>query len=106
MGVLIDGEWHDKWYDTESTGGHFERSETRWRNWITADGAPGPAGDGGFGRDSGRYHLYVSDACRWAHRALILRMIKGLAPYIFLGRSSGDVVGGLGISDRLPRRHW
>ncbi len=82
MGVLIDGEWHDKWYDTESSGGRFERSETQWRNWVTADGTPGPTGDGGFGPDSGRYHLYVSHACPWAHRTLIFRALKGLAPHI------------------------
>ncbi|MFX0546592.1 glutathione S-transferase family protein [Roseovarius sp. S1116L3] len=82
MGVLIDGEWHDTWYDTESSGGRFERSETEWRNWITADGAPGPSGDGAFGAESGRYHLYVSYACPWAHRTLIFRAIKDLAPHI------------------------
>ncbi|MCQ0090975.1 glutathione S-transferase family protein [Roseovarius sp. M141] len=82
MGILIDGAWRDDWYDTESTGGRFKRSETSWRNWITPDGAPGPSGEGGFGAESGRYHLYVSYACPWAHRALIFRAIKDLTPHI------------------------
>ncbi|MBK0329575.1 glutathione S-transferase family protein [Rhodobacteraceae bacterium F11138] len=82
MGLLIDGAWHDQWYDTESTGGKFERSAAQFRNWITADGAPGPSGRGGFKAESGRYHLYVSMACPWAHRTLILRQLKGLASHI------------------------
>ncbi|MEX1236511.1 MAG: glutathione S-transferase family protein [Roseovarius sp.] len=82
MGILINGEWHDKGYDTESTGGRFERSETKWRSWITTDGEPGPSGDGGFKAESGRYHLYVSYACPWAHRALIFLAIKELEPHI------------------------
>lgn len=82
MGQLVDGTWHDEWYDTESTGGRFQRSVTAWRNWITPDGRPGPTGEGGFATESGRYHLYVSYACPWAHRALIFRALKGLAPHI------------------------
>jgi putative glutathione S-transferase len=82
MGLLVDGEWRDKWYDTDSTGGKFERSEAKFRNWITADGAPGPSGEGGFKAEPDRYHLYVSLACPWAHRALIFRSLKGLTPLI------------------------
>ena len=84
MGLLIDGEWHDKWYDTESTGGEFKRSESKFRNWVTADGAPGPSGEGGFKAEPGRYHLYVSLACPWAHRTLIFRRLKGLEDMISL----------------------
>ena len=82
MGQLVDGIWHDEWYDTESTGGRFQRSVTAHRNWVTADGSPGPTGEGGFPAESGRYHLYVSYACPWAHRTLIFRALKGLAPHI------------------------
>ncbi len=82
MGQLIDGTWHDTWYDTKSTGGRFKRTEAKFRNWITPDGAPGPGGEGGFEAESGRYHLYVSYACPWAHRALIFRAIKGLKDHI------------------------
>ncbi|MEM1344574.1 MAG: glutathione S-transferase family protein [Pseudomonadota bacterium] len=82
MGLLIDGEWHDKWYDTKSTDGKFKRDTARFRNWVTADGAPGPTGEGGFAAASGRYHLYVSLACPWAHRALIFRTLKGLEEHI------------------------
>ena len=78
MGRLVDGVWQDVWYDTRSTGGHFKRADSSFRNWITADGAPGPTGDGGFKAEAGRYHLYVSLACPWAHRTLIFRKLKKL----------------------------
>ncbi|WP_424932170.1 glutathione S-transferase family protein [Amaricoccus macauensis] len=82
MGYLKDGEWHTGWYDTKSTGGKFERPQSSFRNWVTADGAPGPSGEGGFEAESGRYHLYVSYACPWAHRTLIMRALKGLEDHI------------------------
>jgi len=82
MGQLINGRWEPAWYDTKSTGGAFRRSTAGFRNWITADGAPGPTGTGGFAAESGRYHLYVSYACPWAHRTLIFRALKGLEPHI------------------------
>ncbi|MHC2281752.1 putative glutathione S-transferase [Bradyrhizobium diazoefficiens] len=78
MGMLVDGVWHDVWYDTASTGGRFERKASAFRNWVTLDGAPGPTGTGGFPAERGRYHLYVSLACPWAHRTLIMRRLKGL----------------------------
>lgn len=77
MGQLIDGRWHDQWYDT-SKDGRFQRENAQRRNWITADGQPGPSGEGGFRAEAGRYHLYVSLACPWAHRTLIYRQLKGL----------------------------
>ena len=92
MGLLIDGKWHDKWYDTDKTGGKFEREAARFRNWVTADGAPGPAGEGGFAAESGRYHLYVSMACPWAHRTLIVRQLKGLGPHIPVSVVHPDMV--------------
>jgi glutathionyl-hydroquinone reductase len=82
MGLLVDGEWQTTWYDTKSTGGAFKRSEASFRNWITADGSAGPSGSGGFKAESGRYHLYVSFACPWAHRTLIFWAIKGLTDHI------------------------
>lgn len=82
MGLLVDGVWHDAWYDTSRTGGRFVRSDAQYRNWITADGSPGPSGSGGFRAESGRYHLYVSLACPWAHRTLIYRAPKGLTDHI------------------------
>ena len=78
MGQLVDGVWHDTWYDTKSSGGAFVRSTSTFRNWITPDGTPGPSGEGGFAAEPGRYHLYVSYACPWAHRTLIFRTLKGL----------------------------
>ncbi|MGK7940323.1 MAG: glutathione S-transferase family protein [Crocosphaera sp.] len=76
MGLLIDGVWHDQWYDTKSTGGRFVRQKSQFRNWIT------PEGNDGFKAESNRYHLYVSYACPWAHRTLIFRAIKGLEAMI------------------------
>ncbi len=84
MGLLVDGVWQDQWYDTKSTGGRFKRQDSAFRNWITPDGAPGPSGEGGFAAAPGRYHLYVSLACPWAHRALIFRRLKGLEDMIGL----------------------
>ncbi|SFN46085.1 putative glutathione S-transferase [Nitrosospira briensis] len=78
MGLLVKGKWVDEWYDTKSTGGNFVRTDAQFRNWITADGSPGPTGEGGFPAAAGRYHLYVSLACPWAHRSLIFRAVKGL----------------------------
>lgn len=82
MGQLIDGVWHDTWYDTKSTGGRFKRSESAWRNWITPDGSAGPGGQAGFAAERDRYHLYVSLACPWAHRTLLMRQLKGLEEMI------------------------
>ena len=82
MGLLNNGIWQDKWYDTDSTGGRFERHKSQFRNWITPDGSAGPEGKAGFKAEAGRYHLYVSYACPWAHRALIFRKLKGLEDMI------------------------
>ena len=76
MGLLIDGVWRDQWYDTEATGGRFVRQESRFRDWVTADGGSG------YKAEPGRYHLYVSLACPWAHRTLIFRALKGLEDVI------------------------
>ncbi|GHB45599.1 glutathione-dependent reductase [Pseudovibrio japonicus] len=78
MGLLQDGRWVDQWYETSSTGGRFMRKDAQFRNWITPDGGPGPDGQNGFKAEAGRYHLYVSLACPWAHRTLIFRILKGL----------------------------
>ncbi len=82
MGLLVDGKWQDKWYDTKESDGRFERSEAEFRDWITSDGSAGPSGKGGHEAESGRYHLYVSLACPWAHRTLIFRALKGLRNHI------------------------
>ena len=92
MGVLIDGSWHDQWYDTKSTGGEFKREAAKLRNWVTADGSPGPTGLGGFAAESGRYHLYVSYACPWAHRTLIFRQLKELAEHISVSVVATDMM--------------
>ena len=107
MGLLIDGEWNTQWYDTKSTGGRFIRTDAQFRNWITADGSAGPSGESGFAAEAGRYHLYVSLACPWAHRALIFRRLKKLEPLIpvsvvdhFMGED-GWRFGHSGTADHL-----
>lgn len=82
MGLLVDGQWHDKWYDTKSSDGKFIRSTSQFRHWITKDGAAGPTGDAGFQAEKGRYHLFASYACPWVHRTLMMRSLKGLEDFI------------------------
>jgi putative glutathione S-transferase len=72
MGYLKQGEWHEGWYDTAATGGEFVRAESRFRERVSADGTSA------FPAEPGRYHLYVSYACPWAHRTLIFRKLKRL----------------------------
>jgi glutathionyl-hydroquinone reductase len=81
MGLMINGTWHENAPETNKDG-YFERGETAFRNWITPDGRPGPTGQDGFRAMTGRYHLYVSLACPWAHRTLIMRALKGLQTII------------------------
>jgi len=82
MGLLVEGVWQDRWYDASQSGGRFIRSESQFRNWITADGSSGPSGPEGFKAEAGRFHLYVSLACPWASRTLIFRALKGLEGFI------------------------
>jgi glutathionyl-hydroquinone reductase len=82
MGRLERGEWVTGKADFAGEDGRFHRGTTTFRNWVTADGSPGPSGDGGFKAESGRYHLLVSYACPWAHRTLIFRAIKGLETHV------------------------
>ncbi|KQQ31193.1 glutathionyl-hydroquinone reductase YqjG [Methylobacterium sp. Leaf123] len=107
MGLLVEGAWHDKGYDTAKSGGRFERSAAAFRNWVTPDGTPGPTGEGGFIGEAERYHLIVALACPWAHRTLIVRRLKGLeaitvsvvSPYmgeegwVFRSEAEGGVPG-------------
>jgi putative glutathione S-transferase len=80
MGLLIDGTWHDQWYPSKN--GEFVREDAQYRNWITRDGLPGSSGKGGFAAEPGRYHLFISLACPWAHRTLIFRHLKNLEKHI------------------------
>ncbi|GGI93565.1 glutathione S-transferase family protein [Legionella impletisoli] len=92
MGLLQEGEWVDQWYDTESNEGEFKREKTQIHNWITRDGSKGPSGSKGFQAESGRYHLYVSLACPWAHRTIIFRKLKQLEEHISLSIVSPDML--------------
>jgi glutathionyl-hydroquinone reductase len=78
MGLLVDGVWQDEQHSTRTPGGRFVRPTARFRNWVTQDGSPSPTGVGGFAAARGRYHLYVALPCPWAHRTVIMRMLKGL----------------------------
>jgi len=82
MGLLVEGKWHTDWYDTKSTNGKFVRKDSHFRNWVTRNGKAGVTGQGGFKAEAGRYHIYVSLACPWAHRTLIFRAMKGLEDII------------------------
>ncbi|OLF34780.1 glutathione-dependent reductase [Psychrobacter sp. C 20.9] len=104
MGLLVDGKWQDKWYDTEENGGRFEREDAGFRNWVTVDGSAGPTGVGGFKAEPDRYHLYVSLACPWAHRTLVYRKLKGLEQIIpisvvhpFMGEHGWTFAEGEGV---------
>ena len=89
MGLLVEGVWRDDSHDTaRMKDGRFNRPTTKFRNWVTPDGSPGPSGDGGFAAQAGRYHLYVSLACPWAHRAIIYRRLKGLENAISMSVTS------------------
>jgi putative glutathione S-transferase len=84
MGLFVDGVWHDQWYDTDKSGGRFVREDSRFRDWVTPDGAPGPSVEGGFKAEPGRYHLYVNYNCPWAHRTLVFRKLKKLEDIVSL----------------------
>jgi putative glutathione S-transferase len=89
MGLLVDGQWCDDSFDkARMEGGRFNRPTTKFRNWITPDGSPGPTGTEGFAAESGRYHLYVSLACPWAHRTIIVRHLKRLENVISMSVTS------------------
>jgi len=84
MGLLVDGVWRDEQHGERAPTGRFLRPTTHFRNWVTEDGSPGPSGTGGFEAARGRYHLYVALACPWAHRTVIMRMLKGLEDTVSL----------------------
>ncbi len=95
MGLLIQGKWDNDATISSDAKGHFIREASKFRHWITADGSPGPSGDGGFKAEPGRYHLFVSASCPWAHRTIIMRKLKKLE----------DVVS-LSIADRPKTEGW
>ncbi|MEM9105267.1 MAG: glutathione S-transferase family protein [Pseudomonadota bacterium] len=82
MGMVVDGVWQTRNDFSKQEQGRFKRAASRFRNWVTSDGSAGPSGTDGFAAESGRYHLYVSYACPWAHRTLIFRALKGLEEHI------------------------
>jgi len=95
MGLMIDGEWHSDDDIASDARGHFMREASKFRHWVTADGSPGPSGDGGFRAEPGRYHLFVSPSCPWAHRTIIMRKLKKL-----------EHVVSMSIADRPKIEGW
>ncbi|XGV98207.1 MAG: glutathione S-transferase family protein [Leptolyngbya sp. BL-A-14] len=89
LGMMVDGKWTTEWTERDKTG-KFNRMPTKFRNWITADGSSG------FKAEAGRYHLYISLACPWAHRTLIMRQLKGL----------GDAIGLSIVDPILTEKGW
>ena len=104
MGRLVGGIWDDQdLTKSDMKGGKFVRAESSFRSWVTTDGSPGPTGGGGFTPDSGRYHLYVSYACPWAHRTLIFRALKGLEEHISVSVVHPDMLeDGWSLDDSFP----
>src|SRR6185369_10598967 len=82
MGYMLNGKWVDDDRITADVRGAFVRADSQFRSWVTADGSAGPSGKAGFKAEPGRYHLYVSYACPWAHRTLIFRALKRLKDVI------------------------
>jgi len=113
-GVFVDGVWHSEWYDTSANGGRFVPAEPVFRNWVTPDGSAGPSGESGFAAERGRYHLYVSLACPYAHRTIIFRKLKKLENVISMsilapvmgerGWEFGDEPGT--IADTVNGKTW
>jgi glutathionyl-hydroquinone reductase len=106
MGRLVNGEWTTAWYDTESTGGEFVREDPAFRDWITPDGSGAPAGRRGYPAQPGRYHLYISYACPWASRTLMVRKLKGLEDLIGLSVTDAKMLEeGWTFSGTFPENH-
>ncbi len=92
MGMLIKGKLVDNWLEKEIDDGDFKRMASTFRHWVTADGSAGPTGDAGFKAEAGRYHLYISHACPWAHRTVIFRKLKKLEQIIGLSVVAPDML--------------
>jgi glutathionyl-hydroquinone reductase len=95
MGLMIEGKWDNDATIPSDSRGRFIREASRFRHWITPDGSPGPAGEGGFEAEPDRYHLFVSPSCPWAHRTSILRKLKKL-----------DGVISMSVADRPKTEGW
>ncbi|WP_440897067.1 glutathione S-transferase family protein [Amphibacillus sp. Q70] len=82
MGLLVEGKWYEKTDDVKESDGRFIRQDSQFRSWVTKDGSAGPTGEAGFKAEPNRYHLYISHACPWANRTMIMRKLKGLEEMI------------------------
>ena len=106
MGFMLDGKWNNDDQIPSDARGHFIRADSRFRHWITPDGSAGPSGDKGFKAEPGRYHLFVSPSCPWAHRTIILRKLKKLEDVISMSNADRPKTEGWaysqGIDDLKP----
>jgi putative glutathione S-transferase len=104
MGLLVGGQWQRRELVAKTPSGRFKRQDSQFRNWVTADGSAGPSGEPGFKAEPGRYHLYISHACPWAHRTVIFRKLKGLDELIslsvvhwYMGEDGWEFADGPGV---------
>jgi len=105
VGYMIDGKWVNDERLPADARGHFVRAESRFRHWISADGTPGPTGEGGFKAEPGRYHLFVSPSCPWAHRAIIMRKLKKLEEVISMSNADRPKTEGWAYSEAVDDFH-
>lgn len=99
MGHMIDGKWNNDDRIPADARGHFVRADSQFRNWITADGSAGPSGSAGFKAEPGRYHLFVSYSCPWAHRTIIFRKLKKLENVISMSLADRPKTEGWSYSE-------
>jgi glutathionyl-hydroquinone reductase len=106
MGFMLNGKWNNDDQIPSDARGHFIRADSRFRHWITPDGSAGPSGDKGFQAESGRYHLFVSPSCPWAHRTVIFRKLKKLEDVISMSNADRPKTEGWsysqGVDDLKP----
>jgi putative glutathione S-transferase len=101
MGHVIDGKWHDDDRIPADARGHFVRADSQFRNWITPDGSAGASGTAGFKADRGRYHLFVSYSCPWAHRTIIFRKLKKLEDVVSMSLADKPKTAGWSYSTAI-----
>jgi putative glutathione S-transferase len=98
---MINGHWDSDATIPSNAEGHFIREASKFRHWVTADGSPGPSGNGGFKAETGRYHLFVSPSCPWAHRTIIMRKLKKLEEIVSMSIADRPKIEGWAYSQAI-----